>query len=218
MNKAIVSKTEEVVIEAANANQPSQANLALRKKQGGFVSMEVIAMWAVVLAVAIGGLIGVNKVRADNSAKNLGEELAKYVDDARVGGLGGGATPYQSISNENSLAPAMRNNPRMTVTGTTVAHGLGGTGTGASGTITVAPASYAAGPTGSGFSVTATNLPGEACRIVSDIMNRAVPVITINGTSVKSLDANAVSSGYDSYVARAACTEGTTNTMVFTAK
>lgn len=72
MNKAIVSKNEEVVVEAANANQPSQANLALRKKQGGFVSMEVIAMWAVVLAVAIGGLIGVNKVRADNSAKNLG--------------------------------------------------------------------------------------------------------------------------------------------------
>src|SRR5690606_1119393 len=120
MNKAIVSQTDNVAVEANN--QASQANLALRKKQGGFVSLEVIGMWALVLAVAIGGLIGVNKVRADNSAKNLGEELAKYIDDARVGGLGGGSTPYQSISNENSLAPAMRNNPRMTVTGTTVAH------------------------------------------------------------------------------------------------
>lgn len=122
------------------------------RRQGGWTLIEVGAVIAIVIFLVVVNYPSIKGYFIQGRVPAAAGELQRFMSTARIMGEGDTATPYASINNAQNLAPSMRESTVFKVTGSTVAHRLGGTGVGSNGTITIAPAALGGGASGSALS------------------------------------------------------------------
>ena len=185
----------------------------MNKKQKGFSIIELITV------VAITAILGMLAVPAINSYIISGK-VEPTANDLRLGIAGmrknfsDGSAPYSSLGTGAAATAVFANQIRgaattLSITGSgsssTIQHGLGATGS----QVTIASTTLATA--GDAYNITLPTTNNAACPDMAAQMARSAEVITINGTSVK-----AVGGTYNGATAANLCTEGDTNTFVFT--
>ena len=180
-------------------------------KQSGFTLIELTI---VLLLIAVLGYLATPRIRAymiesrvDTHAKSINEAVMRI----RANTQGAGPTPYATVTTA-TLANTLRDRTTaMTLSGaginSTITHSLGATGsavTVASNTITAA---------GDSFTVTFPTVHNGACPAFSTQIQNTAEIISINGTVVKSVPGAVAYNGQN---AQDNCTDGDTNTFVFT--
>jgi len=181
------------------------------RRQRGFTLVEFIVVGIIVTVV---GLLGVPRIRQfiiDGRVTPTANDMIAAVTRIRANAEGTGNTPYSTVVTA-TLANTLRERTlAMTVTGIaaagTVQHKLGATGaqiTCAASTITTL---------GDSFACTFPTVNNAACPGLSTALQSNSEIITVNGTTVKSVPAGTVYSGQ---AAQDACTADDTNTFVFT--
>jgi len=188
------------------------------RRQAGFSLTEVAIAIAVVLIISIVGLPAINGYVLESRVTAVATELQRFIGRTKVMGEGASITPYADIDNEKNLAPALVDSTVFRVTGSVVAHRLGGRGSGTDGTLTLEPADLGSGGTGSAFALTATNVNERACPILASLLHAVSEAMAINGTVVKTLGTDNAQGSYNPVAAQEACTRGDTNEFTFTTR
>lgn len=186
----------------------------LRHQQG----FSLIEIGVVTLILALLATIGIPAVKGfiiEARVPAVANELQRFMTRTKIMGEGDSITPYASIDNAKNLAPALKESSVFKVNNTTVAHRLGGTGSGTSGTMVLAPAALGGGSTGSAFSLTLTNVNDKACPTLASIMNAVSETISVNGTVAKALGTNNAPGSFNPVTAQDLCVAGDSNTFVF---
>lgn len=192
----------------ATSVTPSQS----RKQQRGFSLMELIV---VILIGSVLGLLAMPRINAfiiSGKVEPSGKDVAQAVLRIRANAEGSGITPYTSVATA-TLANTLRDrSTALTVSAAvgataTATHGLGESGA----TLTAAPGTLST--LGDSFVVTFNQVNKGACPDLSTQLQNISEVITINGTTVKSIPA---ATAYNGQTAENACTAGNTNTFAFT--
>ncbi len=178
--------------------------------QRGFSLIEVSIVTAIVLLLAIIGIPAIGSYVVENKVPKVGEEMARFILQAKVNAPSGSTTPYAGIGTPN-FANQVRESSIFSVSGSDAApvvlHGLG-----SSGEVTVAEAS-----SGAAFSITLSKVNNAACPSIASVMQRVSDTITITpegGTAATIKDS---STSYSALNAEASCTKGDANQFVFTA-
>lgn len=199
----------------ANSRAIQRAAANNLRRQGGWTLVEIGAVIAIVIFLVVVNYPAIKGYFIQGRVPAAAGELQRFMSTARIMGEGDTATPYASINNAQNLAPSMRESTVFKVTGSTVAHRLGGTGVGSNGTITIAPAALGGGASGSALSLTVTNVNHRACPVLASIMNGVSEMISVNGTVAKTLGANNESGSFNAVTAQDLCVNGDNNTFVF---
>ncbi len=202
---AIVSKLQR------NLNERSRRKGRHRQHGDALVNLMLAVMILILLAVI--GIPAVNGIIIEGRTPDVAAELQRFMARMRTMGTAGTNLPYANVNNANNLAPATREATTLRTTGNVVAHRLGGTGTGSSGTVTLAPANLATAGLGSGYMLTVTDVHDKACPTLASIMSTSSEEMTLNGTIIKS-----VSTAYNASDAQQHCVSGENNDFVFTAR
>lgn len=201
--------------KVASRRAIQRALSASPRRQGGWTLAEIgVAIMIVIFLVIVSYPSGKGYF-IQGRVPAAASELQRFLSTARIMGEGESATPYATINNAQNLAPAMRDSAVFKVSGSTVAHRLGGTGLGTNGTITIAPAALGGGASGSALSLTLTNVNHRACPILASSMNAVSEVISVNGTVAKAMGANNESGSFNAVTAQDLCVNGDNNTFVF---
>lgn len=173
-----------------------------------------MGLTSLVITILISSLIVVIGIPAGNryvvqsSVPPVAEELQRYIASVKINGQGEGMTPYEGLTQATFARNIKDGALKVNATTGLVLHGLGGSNN--SGTVTVSE-------TGDTASWTFADLSSYACPGLPSTMQKAVQTITINGRTVKAVDANNnVTTEYTSARAGAACTDGDTNEVVLT--
>ncbi|MFG0230549.1 type 4 pilus major pilin [Achromobacter sp. 413638] len=185
------------------------------RRQLGLTLVETMLVITIIIVAAVVGFPVVKGIWIELRVPTVASELQRFMSRTRVLGEGDSVTPYASIDNAKNLAPALQDSTVFKVNGSTVAHRLGGSGTGSSGTITLAPAALGGGALGSAFSITLTNVNAKACPILASTLNGVSETISVNGTAAKTLGANNETGTFNPVTAQDLCTKGDSNTFVF---
>ena len=191
---------------------------ALRRKQGGFGLVEVGVALVVMMILAAFVVPAINGYLIESKVPSVAGELQRYIARTKTMAEGSGNLPYASITTANNLARVMEDSNVIRVVGTTVAHNLGGSGTGTNGTITVGPASLGGGAAGSAMALTLTNVSQYACPSLATTLQGVAEQITINGEVIKTLGTNNEQGNYNHLIAEEECVSGDNNTFVFTTR
>ncbi|MFF7060562.1 Tfp pilus assembly protein FimT/FimU [Achromobacter spanius] len=202
-------------LNTANRRAIQRAASNTLRRQGGWSLIEIGAVIAIVIFLVVVNYPSIKGYFIQGRVPAAAGELQRFMSTARIMGEGDTATPYASINNAQNLAPSMRDSTVFKVTGSTVAHRLGGTGVGSNGTITIAPAALGGGASGSALSLTVTNVNHRACPVLASIMNGVSEMISVNGTVAKTLGANNESGSFNAVTAQDLCVNGDNNTFVF---
>ncbi|MCD0495223.1 MULTISPECIES: prepilin-type cleavage/methylation domain-containing protein [Achromobacter] len=202
-------------LNTANRRAIQRAASNNLRRQGGWSLIEIGAVIAIVIFLVVVNYPSIKGYFIQGRVPAAAGELQRFMSTARIMGEGDTATPYASINNAQNLAPSMRDSTVFKVTGSTVAHRLGGTGVGSNGTITIAPAALGGGASGSALSLTVTNVNHRACPVLASIMNGVSEMISVNGTVAKTLGANNESGSFNAVTAQDLCVNGDNNTFVF---
>lgn len=199
--------TTQTTITSATALSSTQ-----RKKQFGFTFLELLA---VILIGTILGLLAMPRINAfiiSGKVEPSSKEVAQAVLRIRANAEGSGITPYTAVATA-TLANTLRDRSTALTVGAavgataTVTHGLGESGA----TLTAAPGTVTT--LGDSFVVTFNQVNKGACPDLSTQLQNISEVITINGTTVKSIP---VGTAYNGQTAENACTANNTNTFAFT--
>src|SRR5690606_16817484 len=192
-------------------------SVSARRRQSGFSLVEVSIVTAIVLLIAIIGIPAIGAYVIENKVPKVGEELQRYVARIKTNAQGSGAVPYADLDT-GSLANALRDSSVVSVSGTgaaaVVAHGLGGSGTGSNGVISIAPASIAASGAGSGFPTTLPNANNAACPGLAAVTQRMSDIISIEGRGGAAIVKDNIPVPrvpYSASAAEAQCAEGDSN-------
>ncbi len=187
---------------------------SIRKAQTGFTIIElivVISLIAVLTAVAAPRAVA---LMIDAKVGPTAGDINKIVTKIRANFQGQGATPYTNLGLPAAATAVFANTARglgsaMTVNGAgataTITHDIGATGS------LVAVAQATITTAGDAFTATFPTVNHAACPNLAAQLARSAEVISINGTVVKAL--NGV---YNGGTAQNLCTNGDTNTFVFT--
>jgi type IV pilus assembly protein PilA len=193
-------------------------------RQLGFSLMEVSIVTAIVLLIAIVGIPAIGAYVIENKVPKVGEELQRFIASMKINAQGGGVTPYTGLDT-GALANALRDSTVLAVQGAgasaSVAHGLGGSGTGGSGVVEVVPAAVDGAGLGSAFTVTLTSVSHAACPSLASVLQRMSEIISIAGSSGAKVVKDAIARPampYRAAQAQAQCSQGDVNTFVFTAR
>lgn len=201
-----------------SATSHPDALRALRRKQGGFGLIDISLALVVSLIVAALVVPVINGLLIENKVPTVAGEVQRYIGRTKTMAEVSGALPYANINTANNLVRAMEDSNVIRVTDTTVAHNLGGSGTGANGTITVGPASLGGGANGSAFVVTFSNVSQYACPSLATTLQGMAEQIVINGETVKTLGTNNEQGTYNHLAAQEECVSGDNNTFTFTTR
>jgi len=189
------------------------------RKQAGFSLVEVSIVAAILVIAATIGIPAIKSFLIEQRVPAVAGELQRFMSRTKVMGEGGATvTPYATIATAKNLVPSVRDSSVLKVTGSNVAHKLGGSGTGANGTVTLTSASLAGGALGNGFALTLTNVNDKACPILAGTMNPVSETMTINGSVAKSLGSNGESGTYNPVMAQDFCLSGDSNVFVFASR
>jgi len=202
-----------------NRSTPRRTFPQSPRKQAGFSLVEVSIVAAILVIAAAIGIPAIKGFLIEQRVPAVASELQRFMSRTKVMGEGGNTvTPYAAIATAKNLVPSVRDSSVLKVSGSTVAHKLGGSGTGSNGTVALAPASLAGGALGSGFSLTLTNVNDKACPILAGTMNPVSETMTINGSTAKSLGSNGESGIYNPVMAQDFCLSGDSNVFVFASR
>lgn len=177
----------------------------------GIMIMALLAVWAIPK---------IQDYLIEGAVPYVAEETQRFVSRLKVNAAGTGSAPYAGITQE-FFARSVRGGTFQVASsaggvagegtgGTIVLHGLGG---GSNGTVMIATAESNAA-----FTLTFSDVNHAACPSLATALQRSVSNISINGTSVKVVNAtnNNVTTGYVAGMAAAACADGDVNDFVFT--
>lgn len=183
-----------------------------RKTQAGFSLIELIIVIAIGSVIALLSMPRITSylisARVDPTANDMGQAVLRI----RANGEGAGATPYGSLTTSTVANTLRDRTTAITVSAAvgaaaTATHALGATGA----TIVAAPATITTA--GDSFTVTFNLVNKGACPSLATQLQNLSEIITINGTTVKSIPAG---TAYNGQTAETQCTAGDTNTFVFT--
>src|SRR3546814_390032 len=140
----------------------------------------------------------------------VGEELARFILQAKVNAPNGSDTPYAGIATLN-FANLVRDSSVFAVSGadssTKVLHGLG----------TEGQVSVAEEDGGSAFSITLSKVHDAACPSIASVMQRVSDTITVAAEGQAAATVKDDSTYYNALAAESRCARGNVNTFVFTA-
>jgi len=185
------------------------------RSQAGFSLVEIGFVVLIITLIATFGIPAAQGLTIESRVPSVSNEIKRVVASTKILAEGSSVTPYAGINNANNLAKTLQGSSVVRVSGGTIAHRLGGSGTGSNGTITIAPASLGGGTAGSAFSLTLTNVSKWACPVLASTLNAVAESLTINGSAVKTLASDGtVSLAYNPTAAQQHCTAGDSNTFV----
>jgi len=185
-------------------------------RQAGFSLVEIGFVVLIITLIATFGIPAAQGLTIESRVPSVSNELKRVIANTKVLGEGDSVTPYAGINNVNNLSKTLQGSSVVRVTNATVAHRLGGAGTGTNGTITIAPAALGGGAVGSAFSLTLSNVSKWACPVLAGTLNAVAESMRINGAAVKTLaDDGTVTLPYNPTAAQQYCTAGDSNTFVF---
>lgn len=187
----------------------------LHRQLGQFSLVEVAVVAGLLILAVVFGVPAVNGLLIEMRVPYAAGELQRFMARTRVLGESDTVTPYANLTNSGNLAPALVDSSTFKVSGSTVAHRLGGSGVGTNGTITLEPAALGGGAMGSAFSITLTNVNMKACPTLASTLNAVAETISVNGTVAKALGTNNSPGAYDPATAQGLCEKGDSNTFVF---
>jgi len=187
-----------------------------RWQQAGFSLVEIGFVVLIITLIATFGIPAAQGLTIESRVPSVSNELKRVVANTKVLAEGSSVTPYAGINNANNLSRTLEGSSVVRVTGSTIAHRLGGAGTGSNGTITIAPAALGGGAVGSAFSLTLSNVSKWACPVLAGTLNAVAESMSINNTAVKTLaEDGTVTLAYNPTAAQQYCTAGDSNTFVF---
>ena len=184
------------------------------KKSKGFTLVELIVVIAIGALLALFAVPYARGVIINGKVEPTANDINKTVTSIRGNFAGQGVTPYNNLGVGAAATAIFANTARglassLTVSGNgaaaTVQHDVGETGS------QIAVAAAAITTPGDSFSVTLPTVNNAACPGLAAQLSRVAEVISINGAAAK-----AVGGTYNGGVAQNACSEGDTNTFVFT--
>lgn len=182
----------------------------LRRRQGGFSLIEVSIVTAIVLLLAIIGIPAIGSYVVENKVPKVGEELARFIAQARVNAATGTAVPYESIHTSN-FANLVRESGVFSVSGADtsvkVTHGLG-----SDGQVTVEPMDA-----GASFSITLSRVSHAACPVIASVMQRVSESMSIAADGQPAVTIKDETTPYSALTAESRCARGDVNTFVFVA-
>jgi prepilin-type N-terminal cleavage/methylation domain-containing protein len=183
--------------------------------QKGFTLLELLFVIAIIGILTAMGTPFVRELLIEGRVEPTAKDVVTIANVLRAGAaVAGSTTPYTNLSATAAATATFANAGRGRAQNLTIA-GAGATATvqhqlGAGGSqVTVAQASNPVA--GDSFAVTFPTVSNSACPTLATVLNRAVDIISVNGTVVKALGG-----AYDAMAAQNACTAGDTNTYVFT--
>jgi len=195
-----------------------------RQRQAGFSLVEVAIVTAIILLVAILGIPAIGTYVIENKVPKVGEALQRFAIRTKANAQGGGETPYAGVSTV-ALAHAVSESSVFDVSGTgsrrVVIHGLGGSGQGSNGVVTVAPVAVGGSGMGSGFALTLSNVSHAACPALASLMQGVATRMTLNSATggLLLMDRDATPPvPYRAAHAASQCSQGDKNTFVFTVR
>lgn len=184
-----------------------------RHRQHGDALVNLLLAVMIIILLAVIGIPAVNGIIIEGRTPDVSSELQRFMARMRTMGTAGTNLPYANVNNANNLAPATREATTLRTTGNVVAHRLGGTGTGTSGTVTLSPANLGGAGLGSAYSLTITDVHDKACPTLASIMASSAEEMTLNGSTIKNS-----TTAYNASDAQQHCVSGESNNFVFTAR
>lgn len=191
----------------------SQDNHQRRHRQRGDALVNLMLAVMIMILLAVIGIPAVNGIVIEGRTPEVAAELQRFMARMRTMGTVGTHLPYANVSNANNLAPATREATTLRTTGTSVAHGLGGSGTGNSGTVTLSPANLSGAGLGSAYSLSITDVHDKACPTLASIMSSSAEEMSLNSNTIKN-----TSTAYNASDAQRYCVDGENNDFTFIAR
>lgn len=177
--------------------------------QKGFSLVEVSIVTAIVLLLAIIGIPAIGSYVIENKVPKAGEELARFILQAKVNAPNGSAQPYAGISTAHFAALA-RDSSVFSVVGSEatqkVYHGLG-----AEGEVTVQPVSA-----GAAFSIGVSRVHHAACPSLASILQRVSDTISLTPDGGGASVVKDASTPYSALAVESQCARGDANNFLFT--
>lgn len=188
----------------------SEASFQSSRRQQGFSLIEVSIVTAIVLLLAIISIPAIGSYVVENKVPKVGEELVRFILQAKVNAPNSSTTPYQGINTVN-FANLVRDSSIFSVSGidagTRVLHGLGNDGE-------VAVSSEG---TGSSFSITLSKVNNAACPSIASVLQRVADSITVSAQGQAAATVKDDTTAYSALTTESKCARGDVNTFVFTA-
>ena len=181
---------------------------ARRARQQGFSLIEVSIVTAIILLVAVIGIPAIGGYVIENKVPRVGEELTRFILQARVNANTGDVPPYESLSTA-SLANMMADSTVLTVAADgSVRHGLGGQGVVQIETV----------ESGAGFLVRLNAVNHAACPSIASVLQRVADSITVGQGAGQGRVVKDASTTYSALAAESACARGDVNQFAFYAR
>ncbi|MER1968324.1 type 4 pilus major pilin [Castellaniella sp. GW247-6E4] len=178
---------------------------ARRARQRGFSLIEVSIVTAIILLVAVVGIPAIGGYVVENKVPKVGEELTRFIVQARVNAGTGEASPYDALS-VASLANMVADSTVLTVMADgTVRHGLG-----AQGDVQVEPVEG-----GTGFVVRLSAVNHAACPSIASVLQRVADTITVGQGVGQGRVVKDDATTYSALTAESACARGDVNQFAF---
>lgn len=189
-------------------------------RQRGDMLVNIGIALAIITVLAVVGMPAIKGWIIEGRAPAVAGEVQRLMARLRVMGDTGVAQPFANVDNQTNLIPALRGSTvvRVDESANTVAHNLGGRGSGTNGTIVLAPAAFDAYGLGTAYQLTFTNVHDKACPTLASMLSSASETITINGNIVKQNLESAADTSYNSVDAQQHCQNGENNDFVFVAR
>lgn len=193
-----------------------------RKKQQGNYLLSIGIGIMIMAILAVWAIPKIQDYLVEGAVPSVAEETQRFISRLKVNTAGTGALPFAGVT-QAYFARSVRGSSLQVsdaggvagegTTGTIVRHGLGG---GSAGTIEIALLG-----SGAAFTLTFKAVGQAACPSLATALQRSVADIKINTTTnvkVSDPEDGTVTTGYVAGKAAAACTDGDTNTFVFTVR
>lgn len=195
------------------ASIPSKlsANIAKSKshKEQGFTLIELLIVMAIIAVLSLFAVPAMRGFIINGKVEPTASDITKTVAKLKGNFAGQGSAPYTSISSTIFAGTAKGIVSALSIDAANVImHDIGESNS----PLVVAPANITMA--GDSYSVTFNKVNDAACPGLSAQLSKAAEKITVNGLMVK--DPLAATPKYDAAAAQGKCTDGDTNTFIFT--